>query len=77
LETKPLGPNVGFSQCPILISKNINCKQFKENQTGSRLTHAEKKRVERDKKRRNGEMVIGGRGIIKRSGVGWTGERMI
>ena len=48
-----------------------------EDRTGSRLTYAEKERVERGKKRRNGGRAIGGRGIMKRSGVGGKGGRMI
>ena len=50
---------------------------IEENPTGSRLTYAEKEGVERGKKRRNGGRVIGGRGIMERSGVGWKGGRMI
>ena len=41
-----------------------------EDQTGSRLTYAEKEGVERSKERRNGGRAIGGRGKIWRSGVG-------
>jgi len=48
-----------------------------EDQTGSRLTYAEKEGVERSKERRNGGRAIGGRGEMERSRVGGKGGRMI
>jgi len=39
----------------------------KEDQTGSRLKYAKKEGMERNKERRNGGRVIGGRGKMERS----------
>jgi len=46
-----------------------------EDRTESRLTHAEKERVQRKKERRNGGRAIRGRGIMERNGVGGKNGR--
>jgi len=58
------------------IHRHTVKNHVEENQTGSRLTCVEKEGVERGKKRRNGGRMIGGRGVMERSEVGWKGGRM-
>jgi len=48
-----------------------------EDRTGSRLTYAEKERVNRKKERKSGGRAIRGRWIMKKNRVGGKGGRSI